>query len=772
MTGKQIPSSLISKFLVAPADSSHSKSATPPKRIHACLRCRKSKVKCDNNGEAPCKRCKLSGLECIFQMKVPSYSSTEVKPVEAELSPVRKEKWENKVDDRLEGFGDTLNNILGFLKDGKFTNLLEPVQVTGRDGHGHMTQPIHHSGPVESSLVKEPSGFSGSYAGHRYDESGLASMMTYSTNLDPSVTFNKPAQGWQEKRKQSFDGHNRSSKKLKLNSEANVKLLVKFGDFQELFAVFSRTSVPYLFGYDISSLDRRLMYVTSDLFVSLVCLIGAVGSPRYAHLVDYLRDLYSQQVSDVVLKNKGSNCFSFDEDSASIGEAEYNRFISLCSDRPEQKAWSLLTKEERKSEVTNLRDFQLYLNIAALCIATLWFEKSQLFLGVAYQLASELKLNRSYAQAKIKSLAPEETEAGEAEKKNVSYLTDTNKLKLWYLLYLADGQHSVLTNRPSMVNGSDFSLKNSRKLLIDGDSTAELDSAALLKREGTGATSKTLNEQLISKATTYNDLNLVSHLELTQAMNAVFSGDAWDILTPDLFGLPWKTNLDLDKWMVHWTCLLTPIHIGNNWAIKSTFIYYYFARMHINNEFFKVLTGIKGTASNPVNSLVKKNQELDSSEIAVLSAQALIQSVTRDRDIIDSLRYAPIHIFVMLYYSALVLLESDATEINRRTDFTEVSTKYYNNLILVKSLINIFAENLPVDRDFGLKLTSSLQRKFELKCQNLKRFSEAHLDTSNVDKIRQLDDLNEDEVNHLLDKEDSKSRAQILAWPGTNHGHP
>lgn len=47
-------------------------------------------------------------------------------------------------------------------------------------------------------------------------------------------------------------------------------------------------------------------------------------------------------------------------------------------------------------------------------------------------------------------------------------------------------------------------------------------------------------------------------------------------------------------------------------------------------------------------------------------------------------------------------------------------------------------------------------------------------DGESIDKIRLLDELNEDEIKKLLGKVDegSEKKGPILAWPGTNHGHP
>ena len=83
------------------------------------------------------------------------------------------------------------------------------------------------------------------------------------------------------------------------------------------------------------------------------------------------------------------------------------------------------------------------------------------------------------------------------------------------------------------------------------------------------------------------DMRLVSQVEYNQAINEAFKGTAWDLLAPASFGIPSKSNLELDRWMVSWTVLLSPESFGAIWSTKSTLIYYNFAKMHINSSAVK-----------------------------------------------------------------------------------------------------------------------------------------------------------------------------------------
>ena len=83
-----------------------------------------------------------------------------------------------------------------------------------------------------------------------------------------------------------------------------------------------------------------------------------------------------------------------------------------------------------------------YNTIVALILCSFWLTDSQMFTGLALQLAKEYGLNRPN-------------------------LKNKDKLKLWYLLYVLDGQQSLTFNRQPLLNSQEYSLKHSKELLLE-----------------------------------------------------------------------------------------------------------------------------------------------------------------------------------------------------------------------------------------------------------------------------------------------------------------
>ncbi|GMM34258.1 hypothetical protein DASC09_015830 [Saccharomycopsis crataegensis] len=1043
----------------AQGPKSNKENNSAPKRIKACLRCRKSKVKCENNGEGPCKRCFNGQFECIYQMKVHSYSSKEIKPVNhdpnqppmssngnrrqyfvnnankfvknnsqyhqtvslqqqqdpqqfqtpsgIQKNNIINDPWKNSMENKLENFNDTLNEIMGFLKDGKFNDKLPNPQLdsagldqsipsfTSALTYQQTNNPISssfsqssynyqdsaHSKPsfsakqtpyVPSNIYSNAESISdyhdtnlshpttektqsfsypetyqsgtanpspwnySEYHDYGYnpitggqssfqrpklpsfnevlgkDEIGIVSANNsedqhvsihkksnwegYSNNqvnINDDADYISNEQKINKRPIESISGASPSAhlpreyhclKRLKhtmvsgesgenslnLDSQSksntqktsqNLYSLVPYSMFQELYSKFLDNAAPHLFGFDVSKFDKRLIYVKSKLMVIIISLIGCINNPKFkqATFIDSLRKLYLETVNDVIFKsnstsnNKSGSAWGIDDvddeinengnkllngvsESVSDSQREYDDYISLCSHDTNDsetfpcKKWDLLTNNEKDAEIKNSREFKLFMNITALCIGTFWFENSQLLLGIALQLASEFQLNKVFIKLNdSKIVTIDKSKIADEFVESGNKISEISKLKLWYLLYIADTQQSFLSGKQPIMNSSqDRSLKQSRKLLFQHRTnltnhsfinSSEIQSTNMLIQTTTdndllssngevraSTTKKTLNENLLSSSATYNDLKLVSQLEFNQAINAVVSGNAWGILSPDLFGMPWKTNLELDKWMVHWTCLLTPIHqTGNPWSVKSTLIYYNFARLHVNHQHGNLGGNNTKSVIEPNHQIedednsdliydgIDHSHDLGSKDIAVSSAQSLIKSAISDRDIVDNLRYSPLHIYVMLYYSALALLDSgnemfsdthspkppnmSSGEYGR---FKEKSQLHFENLVLVRSLVNVLSDNLPLDKEFGLKLIRNLKKKLEKKYAIFTKVGQKYGDSANKvgetddrnEKIRLLDEMNEEEINRLLGTSNDDKKGQILAWPGTNHQHP
>lgn len=536
--------------------------------------------------------------------------------------------------------------------------------------------------------------------------------------------------------------------------------VISFAEAEALFTFFDTNISQQLFGFEIRKFQVSQIWETSPLLLCAVCTIAAIHYPDPS--------ISSKQIS------------------------LQQHLHSLCSD--------ILFQPRPKSAIEG---FNI---IVALILCSFWLSDSQRFTGLALQLAKEYGLNKPVSKLDT-SLNPKD------------------RLKLWYLLYVLDGQQCMSLNRESLFDSNDYSIKNSRALLLK-KKPLEIQNGYWSGKEGTITAAKKENDLDRSnddaKYSHLTDLRLVSQVEYNLAIREAFKGNAWDLIAPSSFGIPSKSNLELDKWMVSWTVLLAPVNNGAVWLSKSTLIYYNFAKMHINCSVLRELqieTGSENvifpkwekyhelsksaepqdgpsiTAESDSDSedgdeelitnteLMTRDQTLLNLNIAVNAAQTVLNLVLSDKDIINNLKYVPLHIHIMLYYAALLLVNpppTDGLSVGEEKSETYFS-KIIESLRIAKALQKKIYANLPTDKSFGNKFILSLDEvvidrtsrlKTELEDSNLSSEQKSQFG----DQLSSLKFSNEN-IEYIPESSGSSREASprasgIAAWPGSHHGHP
>lgn len=733
------------------------------RRPKACINCRKSKVKClkDDNDEA-CKRCKAHGLQCLYEIKVASYkvaggespskSSTNV-PIEKILNPISSNvsskkyetslidnknpsldkdldqqkvlnKWENSVENRLMGFGSQLTTIISLLQTQ--TPNISPIQTPRHELEVEL--PIPKRQRIEPSLS--------------------------SISASSSPTSNKC-----ESRSNSTGNSNanrdRNSGAVTLTTDPVVRLnsILSKGDAAELFEFFNKNISPQLFGFDISKYPIDSIWKTCPLLIATITCIASIHHPN-------LRNLSSD-------------------------------LESIVYDLSKSILFRLPTNE-----------IEAFNTIMALCFCGFWFNDNQMFTGIALQLSKTMSLIHPNS-------------------KSCKIIPRKDRLKLWYLLYILDGQQSLVFNREPIIDSRDPTFKKSRDLLVNAENEDLKDTKPDVKTE----------KSVINLNTNYADIRLISQVEYHQAINAVFEGNAWDLLTPSSFGLPFKTNLELDKWMVQWTVLLSPFKNNPIWSSKSTLIYYNFAKIHINSQavrkfqangvdlpkfdeidddFFdsNINNNSNGNKSLKIQELLDDSNTDDtddegiddigelsfgkelspvesrkvSAELALSSAETVLNIVLSDSDILSVLRYVPIHIHIMLYYAALLILKphaclhSSGQNYDKYKDENERFEASLNAIKLVKRLRHSIFINPPTDRDFSNKIIEGLTNILQDKVRQMRKEIDSSNYNSNVkeEHLQQLDQVVLDnDARELYHSQRKRGQDfKIAAWPGFDPGHP
>lgn len=784
------------------------------KRTKPCCNCKRSKVKCVYTSSLPCERCVKTGqaATCQFVPKLPSlklpsidsnnhatrlpsttpvlnarstfttslnnsgplpshlinsnlhnpiptlipthssmntqvYNNLSLPPT---LQNASDTAWKSQIEHRLSGF------------DSKIDNLVEMLKVNQQFVMSNQMQFLQQQQQQQQYSISErqenyPSGYLTNGNGSQHAD-------THQTELNNKLIGDSNES--QKRKPEISETRHESPKKRKFQTEFSHDFRDGFltkKDAHELFHFFDANISQQLFGFEISKFDVDEIWDSCPILVCAISTIASIHHPKLSTKSKQLQ-VYLHNLCGSIILNKPRN---------------------------EQDGFN---------------------TIVALILCSFWLSDSQMFTGLALQLAKEYGLNQPNQKNK-------------------------DKLKLWYLLYVLDGQQSLTFNRQPLLNSQEYSLKHSKELLLGekGNKLSDLKSKALIKNKNK-SNSKSLTDEEISKLMAkqrLTDMRLVSQVEYNQAINEAFKGTAWDLLAPASFGIPSKSNLELDRWMVSWTVLLSPESFGAIWSTKSTLIYYNFAKMHINSsavrkitldpnngQFPKLDTSLShnSTSNGSNNALaVKKQQpnydsedssddEFDEDEfisnkelvspdeavinanIALNAAQTVLNLVINDKDILDNLKYVPVHIHIMLYYASLLLINPPKRSNNQTVQMNDID--YYDNLLNNLKVVRILQRkiymNLPIDSSFGNRLIKNLQNVLGEKLHEIQIFVDKlpddHVEKHQLrTKVNALFESSENKFEEITEYEVSSSGAssksttplpeKISAWPGSNHGH-
>ena len=759
------------------------------KRTKPCCNCKRSKVKCVYESSLPCERCLKTGqaATCQFVHKLPSLKLPSLESKEPALPPVAPIPLDpihvqSTQKPQVSRISALLPSRSGFSSP-PFKEGLSPVPIANNlhphtNGDSQWKNDIEHrlnsfDNKIDSLVNLIKLNYQHPNGGHHlpniypqpqddYLQSMRMNEHSDSRYLNPSTSNTYENNSKRQKLDGTHSTHDiRSENGIRQTPPLDFRdgFLSK-SEAKDLFKFFDSNMAQQLFGFEISKFKVDDIWESCPVLVCAISTIASIHHPQLSskstQLLVYLRDL--------------------------CGTLFYQN-------RPTDKPSAFNT-------------------IVALILCSFWLSDSQMFTGLALQIAKEYGLN------------------------NPNYGNNKDDLKLWYLLYVLDGQQSMAFNRQPLVSSQEYSLKHSRELLINEDEKKISQAKKQLEHkiehnthvESTAVDSSTHDVLLKQK---FTDLRLVSQVEYNQALSEAFRGDAWDLLMPSAFGIPSKSNLELDKWMVSWTVLLAPGNYGAVWSTKSTLIYYNFAKMHINSSAVRQLSmnpndsGLFPAWDKSIERNTSQNQkrpqmeEIDSEEdsdsdsfhdeddfisnkelvspdeaainanIALNAAHTVINLVINDKDILDNLKYVPVHIHIMLYYAALLLINPPSKSNNASITLTKeiYYDKLLDNLKTVGMLKRKIYSNLPIDSNFGSRFIKSLEHVEQEKLTEVKSFmhtiNDQELRSAFEKKINSLVETSENIVE-LTDLSESgeSSRAstpraeKISAWPGSNHGHP
>lgn len=706
------------------------------KRTKPCGNCKRSKVKCEYDQSLPCVRCMNIGLasSCLFLLKLPSL---QLPLINAPLVPFANTPPPAMLPHPLHV---PSHNIYSQSHTPSIPAVQASFHPPAQDSIVKLEQKVESMDSKFNELLK------------LLHENQTAIRDDRQKNKAQREVHSATPSGQILKLKRSLtcsnDDDYLATKKIKCSDDFRNEVL-SMQEAKLLFNFFDQNISQQLFGFELKNFCVEDLWESSPILVCAICTISLIHYP---------------------------------DPSVSSKQATLQTHLQqLCS--------KIIFEPQPSSDST------VFNTIVALILCSFWLSDSQRFTGLALQLAKEHNFNEIHPKDPKTSL-----------------VTHRDRLKLWYLLYILDGQQSMTFHRQALLSASDGAIQNSRHLLLDNSKETKVIEQSSIEE----TQSKEVIKQNSNGHSKLTDLRLISQVEYNCALDEALKGNAWDLLDPQAFGIPSKSNLELDKWMVSWTVLLAPMNNGTVWLSKSTLIYYNFAKMHINSlalRSLQVNTGESGVIFPKWNQykfvtdslrtpekkteydvpaadneefvsnteLATQDQAMLNLNIAVSAAQTVLSLVLNDKDILDNLKYVPLHIHIMLYYAAFLLVSAPANLLSGGIEDYSHFKNVFNNLRMTKTLQKKILLNLPTDKRFGDRLLKSLDALFNERIHNL----QIEIHNAPIDVPAKAELMNEmstlqctysqveliPESAEVSSLDSSPQPEKKYAWPASHHGH-
>ncbi|SJM86727.1 uncharacterized protein ZBIST_3009 [Zygosaccharomyces bailii] len=492
--------------------------------------------------------------------------------------------------------------------------------------------------------------------------------------------------------------------------DQGLNSILTIDEANELIHIFTEKMIVHMLGYQFYDLSAHELWYQSPI---LLLAISAVACPHHPRLA-------SKQVQ--LVSSLKWHC------------------TNLLNDYD-------IAYETRKVEHT----------ILALIIGALWLESSQMYMSVALHLARIWRIDRRH---------------------------DNELWRLWCLLYVTDGTQNLVSQKsPAIYKQLEPVINSVRQYMVAHIEDPEL-KKVFEENENDNKTEIATNKQLVllnevemDKIKVYSpqlqDIKLCGLVEYHMAIETLFHdkyepggsiGSVRGLLQPSNFGIPWENNLDLDKWMVSWAIALQNIDMQEDaWCLKSTLLYYNFARMHINTGWMLERRSNLGNwmqvwhsadASEP-NTLREASQE-----VSLSAAISLLKLATRDKDVSSLFRFLPSHVYVMLFFASMIVLNFPlSSNILQSAEIKKLRQRYN----LVRTFKEMLEQGPSSNHEFTFKIASNLSMLMKTFTNECMAKIKTPTSESRVEEI----------INHPDDNCSSKTKSKpILAWPSVNHGHP
>lgn len=306
--------------------------------------------------------------------------------------------------------------------------------------------------------------------------------------------------------------------------------------------------------------------------------------------------------------------------------------------------------------------------IRALCISSFWLaDASRIFCSDAIRRAADMRLHRSFD-----SLFEDRTGLGSEpmpsepspSMQNLSAATD--RVRLWYLLFVCDQHLSILHNRDSLLR-SDKGIAVGWELYLHRAETTESD---------------------------VRILSQVSLLLIMGQVRDVLGSDNQIPLPPALASQILNYSRQLDKWYTKFSALFVTNAFIGDFPKRGLQLHYQFGKLYLTHQVFKGLCG------RPVPP-----HFLSAATMAHDTAVSIFEMILSEPELQEGLVGMPHYFHVMIAFAGHLLLEIC------QNYYEQLAIKIQDDFQVINSALNLFRNTQCIPQHPIWRMTPGLNRK-------------------------------------------------------------
>ncbi|KAL4866213.1 hypothetical protein BDV12DRAFT_187615 [Aspergillus spectabilis] len=307
--------------------------------------------------------------------------------------------------------------------------------------------------------------------------------------------------------------------------------------------------------------------------------------------------------------------------------------------------------------------------IRALCISSFWLaDASRIFCSDAIRRAADMRLHRSFD-----ALFDDRTGLGipsgipgvsSPSSQNISSATD--RVRLWYLLFVCDQHLSILHNRDPL-------LRNEKGIAVGWESY-------LHRAEASESDVRILSQ--------------VSLLLIMGQVRDVLGSDNQTPLPPALASQILNYSRQLDKWYTKFSGLFVTNAFIGEFPKRGLQLHYQFGKLYLGHQVFKGLHG------RPIPS-----HFLTAATMAHDAAVAIFEMLLGEAELQESLVGMPHYFHVMIAFAGHLLLDIC------QNYYEQLGIKLQDDFQLINSALNLFRNTPCIPQHPIWRMTPGLNRK-------------------------------------------------------------